>query len=394
MDNQIYNFIKILNTAFSSKEFELEAPDWQKLYFMAKSQAVLPVFNEGLAMYNAEPKIAQKCFSSALNQVSVQGQYTEEFLAAYKAITAKGIFPIVLKGMVCRYTYGELGDCRPSSDEDIYIKKRDFDGVKNVLLSLGYKPDDIQISPKVLEECQEISFVSPMGLKIEVHINLFGTENSERKIMNKYFENAFETMVSAEIHGEVIYTLDYTLNYLFLFFHLYKHFTCSGVGIRQVLDMCLFNRAFHDKIDFEYAEKAICQMKADRLYADAVKIGEELGFFVKTELKGYNPEMLLRDMCQSGVFGSSSIEHSRSRAVLLGATENKKAGMLKVIFPSAKTIQSGYPILNKGKWLLPIAWVQRWFRYLKNRKNGSYAKKSIEIGKQRYELMKKYGLLK
>lgn len=392
MDKQIYNFIKILNSAFSSEAFELDEPDWEKLYNMAAVQSVIPLFNEGAAMYDEiPPQLSGKMFSAAVVLLSAQAQRTEEFLETYKALTDKGIRPITVKGIVCRITYGDFGDHRPSCDEDIYIKKEEFNSVREILEGLGYQMEDVQISESFLNKAQEVSFTSPNGLKIEVHVNLFGVDNSKRISMNKYFENAFDSMVEIDADTTAVYTLDYTANYLFLFLHLYKHFSCSGVGIRQVLDLCLFDKAFHDKIDFKKAEKAICRMNADKLYGDVAEIGKMLGFTIKTELKGCNPELLLTDMDEGGVFGTATEERTHSRAVLVSSMDGEKMHLLRVIFPSAKMLQRGYPIIKGRPWMLPVVWVQRWFRYLGKTKKSM---KSVEIGKQRLELMKKYGLTK
>ena len=46
-------------------------------------------------------------------------------------------------------------------------------------------------------------------------------------------------------------------------------------------------------------------------------------------------------------------------------------------------------------WLLPIAWVERWRRFLKRnqKQDNSLAKESLAISTRRTELLKKYDIL-
>ncbi len=400
MDKQIYNFLKVLKTAFTSEAYRLDEPDWEAMAKLASGQSVAPLFNEGAAFYDGiDSELSQRMFSSSVMQLSAQALRTEEFLCAYDTIAKAGVYPIVVKGLICRYTYGDLGDHRPSGDEDIYIKKEDFPTVMEALRGLGYEPEEHEITPKLLDVIQEISFKSPSGLKIEVHINLFGKETGVRRSLNGYFENAFETAEEIEVDGHKLYTLDWTLNYLFLFMHLYKHFTFSGVGVRQVIDMGFFHKMFKDRIDIDAVEKAICEIKADRLYADTVEIARMLGFDVDTRLKGKDPRLLLEDMADGGVFGNISAERSQSSLVLLSAMNGNegKPNLMKMLFPPVEMLVVGHPVLSDKPWLLPFIWVKRWFKFIgklfTNKKGLGYAGESLELGKHRLELIKEYGLI-
>jgi len=53
-------------------------------------------------------------------------------------LAQQGIYPIVMKGMICRQLYGDLGEHRPSSDEDILVEIKDFYKVQEILEKEGY----------------------------------------------------------------------------------------------------------------------------------------------------------------------------------------------------------------------------------------------------------------
>ena len=77
--------------------------------------------------------------------------------------------------------------------------------------------------------------------------------------------------------------------------------------------------------------------------------------------------------------------------------KGKKAGasLLQSLFPDRKYMERSYTYLKKYPFLLPVAWVSRVRKYLKESKNmgGNDAMESIEIGNHRVDLMKKYKII-
>lgn len=402
MDGQTQNFLNILNTVFTGEVHSLQEPDWRLLCKAAKQQSVIPLFAEGLSKYpeyaDAPQAMKRQLLVKSLNVISNQVQRTEEFLSCYAELLKAGIRPLVVKGVVCRTAYGKLGDHRPSGDEDIYIKKEDFNTCKAVLTSLGFSSETADVDNKLLEQMQEITFSSPNGLEIEVHTNLLGRENKTRVFMSELFKNAFDDAIPFETEGgQIVYTMTPTMHYIFLFFHLYRHFTAAGVGIRQIADIAMFYKAYKEQIDLDEAERIFVEIGADKLYADVLAAAELLGLHVPTRLQGYNCEKLVADMMESGAFGYSSAAHSYgvhvTMAVVVGE-DSGRSGLLNALFPPASLLISRYPELAEKPWLLPFVWVKRAFKSLTERHNSKISAEGYAIGKRRVELMKEYGLTK
>ena len=76
--------------------------------------------------------------SSAFRYIFSQIQRTNHFLEVYKKLSEKNIKILVFKGIICRYMYNNPDD-RISSDEDILIKKEDYEKVKEFFLSEGFE---------------------------------------------------------------------------------------------------------------------------------------------------------------------------------------------------------------------------------------------------------------
>ena len=397
MLTQMHNLIKIILAAITDEKLPLESVDWEKLYKLAESQSVIPLLYEGAVKYsefeNAPVSIKEKLSMRSMALILLQAQRTEEFLKLYDALLDAGIKPLVIKGLICRITYGEYADHRPSGDEDIYILKDDFKNCKKVLIEHGCIMEDMGIDDNILDVIQEITFSTPSKLLIEVHMNLFDTTMEYLRKCNDCFKNSFETKTCKKVAGtegfHTIYTLEPTLHYLFLFLHLYKHFVNSGVGIRQVLDLAMFEREYKNEIDFKFVEKKIAEFRAMGLYTDVCAIGNMM------TTTAYKSVCLLMEMIDSGIFGNENLERIRSRDMVKAAVngENFRKGIWWSIFPSVSALTDGYPFLNSKPWLLPAVWIHRWCKFLSGGKMLKRGNESLKIADKRLELMRKYDMV-
>lgn len=401
MDIQITNFLNIINAAIHGELRELSSPDWNVLYSYGRNHEILPVFFEGcnkyIEFYSIPDDVREKFLVESVEIIMWQAGRTESFLNVYDKLTAEGLKPLIVKGLICRNTYNELADHRPSSDEDIYIKVEEFESYKDILTHSGFTMENVMITDAVLYDSQEISFYdSSNGLHIEVHLSLMGKENSNRKKMNLYFKDVFDDYISFEINNHLVYSLNHTDHYLYLFLHFYKHFTLSGVGIRQIIDILMYGQCYGDQINWEFIHERIKEMSADKLYSDLITIGNRyLGFEAKTDFVGCNEETLIEDIMNTGVFGNDTKEQVLSGRFTTAALVNGKNSIIKTLFPKASAIKKGYPILYKKPYLLPFMWIKRSLRFvIKNKKASSILlSESMKIGKRRVQLLKKYGII-
>ena len=277
MHSQIYNFLAIVNAAVRAKVLKLKKPDWAILLKYAMRHKIEPLIYEGCSKYKAFHEapvdIKNKYLSAALIKITEQLYKTRFFLDIYDKLTAAGLKPLVLKGFICRYLYGELADHRPSADEDIYIKVEELFLYKDILEKNGFVMEDVAITEEPLSTQSHILFIHKKGLHIELHINLMSKINQLNIRINSCFEDAFDSSISQNIDGHLIYTMNHTKNYLYLFLHIYKHFISCGIGIRQILDLLLYGEKYCSEIDWITVEKNIHALAADKLYADILMIG-------------------------------------------------------------------------------------------------------------------------
>lgn len=403
LDTQISNFLKILRRIFDSqKELLLEEPvDWAFLSNTARKQNLLPLFFEVAVMLEGyqNSKVYEKDQLDTFAMVTAQIQRSNAFVEIYKKITAHGIFPIVMKGIVCRQLYGELGEHRPSGDEDILVKVKDFRKVREILEQEHYVCSVPDITEKELEHIQEVSFYNPeQMLNIEVHTNIIGNESDERVRMNRLFQNVHEHGLIIPLYDVDIKVLAPTESLLFLILHAYKHFQNRGVGIRQVIDIMLYYREYEHEIAMGNLRNALRVCKAERFWMDLLYIGNKyLGLYEGKPEWSCNPEELLQDMIRAGVFGGrDKADHIAANVNLAAEDGSGRQGKLytlfRAVFPTKRVLITGYPYLKEKPWLLSVVWVKRWIKFVRYTGKDVWKLSSeiLQKSSARREIIKKY----
>lgn len=340
---------------------------------------------------------------SALRIVSEQVQRRAEFARVYSELLARGLKPLVVKGIVAAALYPSP-DCRTSSDEDLLIDASLQEACAQALCDAGMVALE--------KEGQVWLFVHrESGLRIELHSALIPEYMTASARMNGWFADASEHAIATEINGATYYTLSYTDHMLYLVCHAFKHFIHSGFGIRQLCDCMLYALAYVAEIDWEVVWNRLKEIRADLFLANLRAISErEFGCdFYNPIMSEYrdrlDPDDLFQDILDAGVYGGSREERKQSSIITLQAANassvdaseetNVKSGRLAALFPPLATLRGRYPYLKKAPFLLPVAWIQRMFSYMKKRKKGEAASPEaiLEVGRSRTQLLIKYGVI-
>ena len=406
LDKEQKAFLDILSSCIRQttlSDLLLSAEEWNRVLSLAGIHNVAALVFEkvsDMSSFNKLPDYTQNKMETMVI-VASQVKRTEAFLSLYQKCLKAGLHPIVMKGIVCRRLYGEYCDHRPSGDEDILICKGDYQLIQKIYIENGYFPENANVTPKQLEDLQEITFYNiQSGLTIEVHVNPIGHHNDLRRKMNDYFKCVFERSIVLNINGVNITTMCATDHFLYLVLHSFKHFISAGFGVRQVLDILLFEQEYADEIDWNYIETALKDIRAYSFFADLICIGERyLGFNTQLDISGNCPEELLIDLLGNGAFGNGTQEQrtalQMTNAAVAGNDKNSADTILRTIFPSKALMLNNHPELQERPWLLPICWIKRWGRFVSHNKSngGNLAAESMKISKRRIELLRKYEIL-
>lgn len=402
-------FLSLLKSSLKNEKYDGEKIDFEDLvyiYKMSEIHHVVPMIYN--AAYNED--FSKECDanfqamfkSSAFRYIFSQIQRTNHFLEVYKKLSEKNIKILVFKGIIFRNMYNNPDD-RISSDEDILIKKEDYEKVKEFFLSEGFEFIDKG------EECAYFS--KSTGLCIEVSTSLFSHESKAYGHLNKLFEDVFEKSIKINIDKIDILTLSHEQHLIYIVFHNMKHFLTGGFGIRQVADFSKYIETYGEYINWEKFWSDLKDLNYDTFALNLIEISlKYLGFNndkitypgnitsfdeLKNSQKYYiNSESLINDILDAGVFGASTMDRKHTALMTLDAVEDKKkSNRLKAVFPNVNYLKDNYTYLQKYPILLPVAWGQRILSYLKKNKTSSYIN-TMELGKQRIELLKEYKIIK
>ena len=409
MEKTNFEFLSLLKSSLKNEKYDGEKIDFEDLvyiYKMSEIHHVVPMIYN--AAYNedffkeCDANFQAMFKSSAFRYIFSQIQRTNHFLEVYKKLSEKNIKILVFKGIIFRNMYNNPDDSI-SSDEDILIKKEDYEKVKEFFLSEGFEFIDKG------EECAYFS--KSTGLCIEVSTSLFSHESKAYGHLNKLFEDVFEKSIKINIDKIDILTLSHEQHLIYIVFHNMKHFLTGGFGIRQVADFSKYIETYGEYINWEKFWSDLKDLNYDTFALNLIEISlKYLGFNddkitypdnitsfdeLKNSQKYYiNSESLINDILDAGVFGASTMDRKHTALMTLDAVEDKKkSNRLKAVFPNVNYLKDNYTYLQKYPILLPVAWGQRILSYLKKNKTSSYIN-TMELGKQRIELLKEYKIIK
>lgn len=175
------------------------------------------------------------------------------FAAERKALEsfceAKGIWYLPLKGAVLQKDYPGLG-LREMADNDILYDAACQQQVYDWFVGRGYA---------AVEYRQGVhdTYHKPPVLNFEMHTALF--EASTRPEWADYFRGAAARSLPMEGTrlGRRFTREDF---YLYLLAHMYKHFAAGGTGIRSLLDVFIFRRAYGEELDQDVVRQGLEQL--------------------------------------------------------------------------------------------------------------------------------------
>lgn len=406
MDRSEQLFLSVLDSVIHHKPLPeiREVSDWEGVFALARRHNLLALVFEAAAELPETAELPEYgiCLQETMSTVASQAQRTAAFLELYRAFSEAGLAPLVMKGIVCRELYGEYRDHRPSGDEDLLVEKQDFERARAVLEEQRYVPEMESVTERQKEDLQEVGFYGPdAGLYIELHLNPIGHENEFRVQLEECFRDVFRNSRELTVDGLTMRTMGHDDHFLYLILHAFKHLAGEGFGIRQVLDVLLYYEKYGREIDGDRLDAMLARTEAKRFFADLVEIGNRyLGFDLGTRGRTKCPEELLEELMRNGIFGMDT-QAQRTAGQMIGAAvaAGKRSGaggtFLRTVFPSRRQLLNMHPELAERPWLLPVRWAQRWGRFMAHSRqnDGNLAKESMEIGKRRIRLLKKYGIL-
>ena len=374
IDNQqaILNILK----AFLNNQQNTEIPDnldWNKFNRLAEINSISGIVGYVLKQSKADSvpaEIREKYESEFLSTIAITTMRDEEMKSLISLLNKNGIDHLLFKGYIVKdlYTVPEL---RTFGDIDFAIRSEDRSQCNDLLCSNGYR---------LLDDWEPVYSYEKNVEHYEVHTELLDSNLNNNYDYQSYFLSFWEHSVCIDRHT---YELELEYHFLYLLMHLAKHLYSSGAGIRMYLDIAFYLRAFRDKIDWSHFKKEARTLKIER-FVNTVFTALYKWFEIESPIPLKDVDSAFMDefltfTLNGGVFGfeGDSAKLAQVRKNSQGQSVKRADTLLKRAFPSADTIKSRYTYLEGKPWLLPVAWVHRFFK--KNNTTAEYLNESKEI---------------
>ena len=411
MNNRILNTLACAlagkKVSFTSTSDESE---WEELFIQSIRHNVLPLAADAMPkafMWSGQNDFLERCAVRTQKEILWQAQKTAELILLYRHLRSRGLHPLMMKGVICRSLYPEP-EHRGSMDEDMLVKPAEFQRLHQAMLDYGLHMAREEQNPS---EQFEVSYMDKdRGIYVEVHKTPFSPDSPYLDRLNDCFLGVHDRAISQQICGIDFLTLGLEDHLLYLILHALKHFLHCGFGIRQICDIGLFAEKYSDNIDWRSLRtqlenvdamdfaRAVFWIAAKNLLPD----NHMAEYLADWELSGIDPEPLLADVLEGGIYGGSTMSrvHS-SNMTLRAAAAQSDHGLSAVLysqFPPLVSMQAKYPYLKRIPVLLPVAWLQRLVRYLweliRHRGRSNSALTSIRVGNERIRLLEQYNIIK
>ena len=347
----------------------------------------------------AARKLKEGFFSNAYLSVN----YDYEFEKIAKLFDYKKIEYLPFKGAVLRnyYPHPEL---RTMGDRDILIRHEDREKSDRIMLSLGYK--------RYVDNHVVWTYYKEM-LMFEIHDVMFYEDLPNQIDYQGYFSRIWDSARrSSDERRDFERIPDPDMHFLYLTAHTAKHITNKGMGFRPFIDMAFFagnDRDGDSSPDWDRIKAELNKLQLYEFSKTCFSLCEywfdiEMPFHLERPDRRFMEEATGK-IFRDGLFGLDNSENSASASAKKIRRSKNSYGlaaagiMISKLFPSYRDMQlvPWYSWVDGKPWLLPAAWIYRWFYCLTRKRAASqeillepFKKKATIENRDRY--LERWGL--
>lgn len=381
---------------------DLETDDWKRVIHYADIHAIGGIIASAVKMLPEDQQPEEELKKYLRNELAltVSGSVSQEL--AMDDVTAvlneRGIKHVLIKGFVLRDIY-PIRELRSMGDIDFLIDRKQRQACHQAMLDIGFACT----LDRGFVWCYQRANVI-----LEIHTNLMAGDPVNDVDFEQYYENIWDR---TEVISGCTCRLRTEDHLIYLIAHAAKHFRSAGYGIRGVMDCAVVIRHFGEALDWERVWSQLELLKLDRFAAALFLLCEQ---WFGTALPGRNRgthiteesfRLFVDIIFEGGVYGyfGRNLEQIQIRNQMTEGVENNpaiakmKTGF-KALFPGMRYMRMYMSSLEKYPFLLPAAWVVRWYqavfkrghRNLERVKNFTAPDEGMA---EEYKMMKNLGLL-
>lgn len=244
---------------------------------------------------------------------------------------------VLLKGVIIKDIYPE-NYMRQMGDIDIYVDENNFEKASQIMINIGYK--------EFFDYEKHLVFKKEPFVYVEMHKKLV----TDRDVGHEYLNNIWPLCVKYKDYQN-IYELSLEDAYFFAIVHLIIHFKFTGISIKDVLDIYLYNETYKNKLDYNKIDKTLKKFNILEFENNIKNIAYK--WFDEKNENDFND-------IENFILNGYNIENQVN--YFIGKNGTKTKYLINLFFPKYKIMEEKYPILQKFPILLPITWIHRIFK--------------------------------
>ena len=329
---------------------------------IAMKNHMLYIIVGGLLKTNISEVDKQRLRPYVIHSIMRTATQIQELNTLEKRFEEEGIANQPMKGSRMKFMYPKV-EMREMSDIDILVQEDCMQKASAILIELGYRLDQ-SINH------HDIYSKEPYII-VEAHRAMYD------KTVDKYQYEYFKDFSKRVLKKGCSYTYDFSKEdfYLYMMSHMAKHFYKRGCGIRNIMDVYVYQKLYVESMDQEYLSHEFekCGL-CDFVNHIETLAKIWLGGMESTEFY----DNLFLYMLDSGIYGKD--ENGIWNQFSKEKNQTKHVNRFKLkrwyAFPPVCYMSEDYPWVSKYPFLLPCAWFVRGVNGF-IRSKGTYKRKML-----------------
>lgn len=365
-------FIDLLSNSIRNEvcKKKYDNVDWNELINLSRKHKIegliYSALNKAELLENIDEDkvkdLKKEVFFTGVTQISNMSKLEKVF----NEFSKENVPVIVLKGLVVREYYPQP-EQRSMSDADIFVKAKDINKSKKILIDLGYTEVDAEAS-------HHIKYIKSGYPMIELHWHVMKRDGFSDEL-DLFEDDIWDRTIEVKVKGAKVLSLGYEDLALHLCMHMAAHLAASGFGVRQIADLVLLVEKKGHLIDwtlfinkaeeFGFKKFIIIMFKICNILF-SMDIPKEMAVYKIDDEEMF--ESLISTIFDGGVYGKKDMASNFANQVAFnykGKDSNATIGAIRryfrFIFPSIETMSDKYSYARKIRILTPIAWIHHLF---------------------------------
>lgn len=346
----------LVKSALTGEKLNLpEGFELEKAAPLIKRHALIPLIYPGAINCGIAPKseLMQKMQVHYFRHLITSDRQVKAVKQLCEAFEENGIDYMLLKGVNLKSIYPKP-EMRSMGDADVLIRLDQYEKIVPIMKALEYK--------NVKESVYDFVWQTP-ELYLELHKRLYSTTQT---VFCSYFGTGWEVAQKGQGHS---YHMSLEDEFAYIFSHMAKHFRIRGIGVRHLIDLYVFRKAY-PQLDEARVEQIMDKLQMREFYRNVCRTLEV--WFEGRENDDVT-DMITEYVFDSGSFGTMENklyyqELSKASQKKRGVRNSRAGSMVDAVFPPLWLMQDSYNILFRYPVLLPVYWPVRWVDVLIHRR--------------------------